>query len=399
MMKENVLGELARIFNGKTPARNEQRDYGHPVLKIKDISEDGEFRGSFGSFVESSFAEKYSQKQVRAGDVLVLNSAHNAEHVGTKRFKATPSVEGSIATGEWLIARSDDPRLVQDYLWYWFQLPTTRFEIKRKVRGIHLYPRDVSDLRIPLPSIDEQHRIATILDKTDAIRRKCEQLLILADNLLKSTFLEMFFGKNSDWPKVPLKSVAELINGDRSRNYPSGNDIVGKGIIFLSTKNIDGSRLVFDTTEFITPEKFSTFSRGKLQRNDLVITLRGSIGQCAIFDSVYETGFINAQMMIIRPSSEVLPKYLHGLIVHPFVQNKLISIKSGSAIPQLTAKQIGELDIPLPPIAMQREFSIFAEKVERMEKHLRKNITQASDLFASLSHRAFRGELQGVVCD
>ena len=141
-----TLGEVANVFNGKTPSKGEQRDFGHPVLKIKDVTENGEFRGKFDSFVEPTFAERFTQKRIRTGDVLVLNAAHNADYVGSKQYQATPDVEGAIATGEWLIARSIDPRLNQNYLWHWFQSPTTRFEIKKRVRGIHLYPRDVSDL-------------------------------------------------------------------------------------------------------------------------------------------------------------------------------------------------------------------------------------------------------------
>ena len=394
-MSETIpLGEVVDVSAGQpAPKPNEFSDYGYPFIRAGSL--ESLLKGSSENDCEkvcSKIAQNRRLKLFPKDTVIFAKSGMSAKIGRVYRLRQPSYVVSHLAT------LTPTGKYDSSFLMHWLkQHPPSHLINDNAYPSIRV--SEIAGLKVPNLPIYKQRRIATILDTVDTILQKCEQSLSFADDLFKFTFLDMFLGKNSDWPKVPLKSVAELINGDRSRNYPSGNDIVGKGIIFLSTKNIDGSRLVFDTTEFITPEKFSTLSRGKLQRNDLVITLRGSIGQCAIFDSVYETGFINAQMMIIRPSSEVLPKYLHGLIVHPFVQNKLISIKSGSAIPQLTAKQIGELDIPLPPIAMQREFSIFVEKVERMEKHLRKNITQASDLFASLSHRAFRGELQGVVCD
>ena len=192
---------------------------------------------------------------------------------------------------------------------------------------------------------------------------------------------------------MPLRDVSELINGDRSKNYPSGKDLVSEGVLFLNTKNISGSNLIFGEEAFITKEKFRSLTRGKLKRGDLVITLRGSIGQCAIFDSDHETGFINAQLMIIRPNESVTPSYLHRLIIHPTTQHRLLRAKSGSAVPQLTAKQIGDLQVPVPPIELQRSFDTVLRKACQSYHGMNKALSKAEDLFSSLSQRAFSGEL------
>src|SRR5437879_5249665 len=131
-----ALGEVADVFNGKTPAKSDQREFGHPVLKIKDVHENGKFSGTFDSFVDPEFAAKHSKRAVRCDDVLILNAAHNADYVGSKLYKAESPVDGSLATGEWLIARSRDCRLHQAYLWHWFKLPSTRFRIREIVKGI-----------------------------------------------------------------------------------------------------------------------------------------------------------------------------------------------------------------------------------------------------------------------
>jgi type I restriction enzyme S subunit len=77
------LNSVASIFNGKTPSKADQRTEGHPVLKIKDVSAEGKFRGKFESFVDASFSSKYASKLLRAGDSLILNAAHNASHVAS----------------------------------------------------------------------------------------------------------------------------------------------------------------------------------------------------------------------------------------------------------------------------------------------------------------------------
>src|ERR1051325_7445684 len=97
------LSDFAEVFNGKTPARNAQRDTGFPVLKIKDVDEWGFFKGKFHSFVEPSLADEFRQKYVRSGDILILNAAHNADYVGSKVYRVEKAVAGSLPTGEWLI--------------------------------------------------------------------------------------------------------------------------------------------------------------------------------------------------------------------------------------------------------------------------------------------------------
>ena len=75
------IGEVAEVFNGRTPSKKDKRTSGHPVLKIKDVGLDRRFSGVFDNFVDAGFAVKYTSKWVKENDTLILNSAHNASHV------------------------------------------------------------------------------------------------------------------------------------------------------------------------------------------------------------------------------------------------------------------------------------------------------------------------------
>ena len=97
------IDEVAVVFNGKTPSKSEQRDGGHPVLKIKDVDALGRFRGMFSGYVDADLARKHVKQQLAGGETLVLNAAHSATHVASKTFYADQDVAGSLATGEWLI--------------------------------------------------------------------------------------------------------------------------------------------------------------------------------------------------------------------------------------------------------------------------------------------------------
>ncbi len=101
------LGLVARVLNGKTPSKKEQRSSGFPVLKIKDVDEFGEFRGGFDSFVDEGFFRAFPEKIIRENDILLLNAAHNADYVASKSFFAVGSGVGAMATGEWMIIRAN----------------------------------------------------------------------------------------------------------------------------------------------------------------------------------------------------------------------------------------------------------------------------------------------------
>ena len=145
------LADIAEVFNGKTPSKAEQRSHGHPVLKIKDVSDAGEFRGSFDSFVDPELADTYEGKRLREGDTLILNAAHNADYVGSKTYRVQRPTVGALATGEWLVIRPAESRLEPGFAFYWVNSSEARRTIRDMVKGIHLYPKDVARLRIPLP--------------------------------------------------------------------------------------------------------------------------------------------------------------------------------------------------------------------------------------------------------
>lgn len=282
-----------------------------------------------------------------------------------------------------------------DPKWIYYMLQAFKLERFVQGAGVPTLNRNlVHGELIPIPPLAEQKRIAAILDKADAIRRKRKQAIQLADDFLRSVFLDMFGDPVTNPKGIKLSkfsSIAEFINGDRSSNYPSGSDLIAQGVLFLNTKNIVKNQLDFKNQTFISQEKFDSLSRGKLQRGDLVITLRGTLGSCAIFDTEFETGFINAQIMILRCKEKVLPEYLHALLTTKSFHSMLQRIGQGAAVPQLTATQLKSLNLPIPTIELQKKFIDILSNYKGIINRFDGN--NASYLFNSLSQKAFAGEL------
>lgn len=216
-MNRFSLGEVATVSNGKTPPVSEQRGSGFPVLKIRDVDSLGNFRGPFGSFVDGQFAAKFNAKQLEQGDTLILNAAHNADYVASKTFYAKSSLGGPLVTGEWTIVRPNPATADSAYIRHFIESSTAKQQLKEMVNGIHLYPKDVARLSVPLPPLPEQRRIAAILDKADALRAKRREAIAKLDQLLQAVFLDMFGDPVTNpkgWPRTTFGDLIKVKSGD-----------------------------------------------------------------------------------------------------------------------------------------------------------------------------------------
>ncbi|WP_445361907.1 restriction endonuclease subunit S [Microbulbifer sp. EKSA005] len=282
-----------------------------------------------------------------------------------------------------------------DPKWIYYMLQAFKLDRFVEGAGVPTLNRNlVHGELIPLPPLKEQKRIAAILDKADNLRRKRQQAIQLADEFLRSVFLDMFGDPVTNpkgWDVRRLGDISTFENGDRSSNYPSGNDVVSSGVLFLSTKNITSDGLNLQSSQFITEEKYNLLTRGKASRGDILITLRGTLGSCCIFECEYEKAFINAQMMIIRAGDSVSNIYLHDFLSSQAIKNHLLNIGQGAAVPQLTAKQLREIPIPVPDKKIQERYA--AVRSATLLSRSKMLGTTEIGLFQSLSQEAFSGDL------
>jgi type I restriction enzyme S subunit len=199
------------------------------------------------------------------------------------------------------------------------------------------------------------------------------------------------------WEVKRLKQITKLIDGDRGKNYPNENDLENDGIPFLSTDNIKSNAFDFSSkTKFITLEKFESLSRGKLIKNDLVVTMRGTIGQTALFSNVpYQTAFINAQMIIVRPIN-IFAKFLKYISMSVLWSKQLDFYSYGTAQQQLSGAFLGVLYLGLPPLHEQQKIAQFLDyKTKQIDQLIKKKETLIEKLdekrTALISHAVTKG--------
>ena len=193
------------------------------------------------------------------------------------------------------------------------------------------------------------------------------------DDLIKARFVEMFgdpiinsFGIETK----PMTDVCEIIDGDRGKNYPTADEFSDEGYcLFLNAKNVTSTGFNFDTCMFVTKEKDEDLHKGKLSRGDVVLTTRGTLGNLAFYteDIPFEHVRINSGMVILRMKQDVVDEVY---FIEQF-KMQLVDIRekiaSGSAQPQLPISTMNKINILIPDIEKQRQFTDFVNQVDKLK--------------------------------
>ena len=161
---------------------------------------------------------------------------------------------------------------------------------------------------------------------------------------------------NSGWKECKIADAPfEIIDGDRGTNYPKQDEFSQNGYcLFLNAKNVTTDGFAFNECYFISKEKDEILRKGKLQRNDTVLTTRGTVGNIGFFNEriLCENIRINSGMVIIRPDPRgILPEYTHQLF--KYLKSDFDVFATGSAQPQLPIRDLKEIIFRLPPIPEQ----------------------------------------------
>ncbi|NRY60649.1 restriction endonuclease subunit S [Clostridium beijerinckii] len=194
----------------------------------------------------------------------------------------------------------------------------------------------------------------------------------------------------SKWEIMNLNQVFEFIDGDRGKNYPRQEEFFDKEYcLFLNTGNVTKNGFDFTELKFINKEKDELLRKGKLNREDLILTTRGTVGNCAYYDEniPFPNIRINSGMVILRRKSEIInPNYF----IH-FIKNRRNYEKylSGTAQPQLPIANLKKVEIPLPPIEIQKHIAETLDKVTEIINLHKKRLEELDTLIKATFYDMF----------
>lgn len=187
--------------------------------------------------------------------------------------------------------------------------------------------------------------------------------------------------KRWEWIRIE-DSAIEIIDGDRGKNYPKQDEFSDNGYcLFLNAGNVTDSGFDFQQLQFISKEKDLQLRKGKLTRNDIVLTTRGTVGNVSYYDKSipYENMRINSGMVIFRmpkPQSEFDAQYFYHFLRSNLFKDQVLSHSSGSAQPQLPIKDLRQISVACPPLPTQRRIAdILSALDDKIELNRQTNAT------------------------
>jgi type I restriction enzyme S subunit len=323
---------------------------------------------------------------------LIISCAGTIGKVAIVPYEALPGVINQAL----MRIRTNPEIILCRYLKWLLESPKYQRDIFGKSAGSALKNlaaiSEIKKCKIPLPPLEEQRRIAAILDKADGVRRKRKEAIRLTEELLRSTFLEMFGDPVTNpkgWEIAKLGDFGKILTGNTPPRSVSEN--YGDEIEWIKSDNIT------------TPEHFLTEAEEKLSakgkkiartvpNGSILVTCiagsRSSIGRAALTDR--EVAF-NQQINAVVPNSDVDPYFLYGQL---FVAQHLVQAQSTDSMKGMVNKsKFSSIEFIKPPSQKQQKFGKWFLGFHRYYMNLIGGEEQSENLFNSLLQRAFRGEL------
>ena len=339
---------------------------------------------------------------VQPGDVL-FNATNSPDLVGKTAF--FPGLDEPAAfSNHFLRLRPRDGKMDGRYLARWLNLQFLNGRFKGMCRqwvNQATVGRDVLlSLEVPCPPLPEQRRIAEILDKADALRAKRRTTLAMLGTPRQSIFLDMFGDPGAkSWRMRTISDVASNANG-AIRTGPFGSQLLhseftDQGVAVLGIDNAVENEFRWERRRLISEAKFRKLSRYIVRPGDVLITIMGTCGRCAIVPEDVPTAINTKHLCCISLDlTKCLPTFLHAYFLgHPIARRYLAQKAKGAIMDGLNMGIIKEMPIPLVPIELQQEFAERLKRLDVVKATYRCSEVDLEELFASLQHGAFQGEL------
>ena len=252
----------------------------------------------------------------------------------------------------------------------------------------------------PLPPLAEQKRIAGILDAADSLRAKRREALAQLDTFLQSTFLDMFGDPvKSGWTMATVDAVASRQSG-AIRTGPFGSQLlhsefVDEGIRVLGIDNAVANEFREGEPRFITAQKYEQLRRYTVRPRDVLITIMGTCGRCAVLPDGIGTAINTKHFCCITlDHGKCLPEFMHAYFLeHPIARRYLERNAKGAIMSGLNMRIIKALPFPAAPLDLQHRFAAIVQSVDQQRTRQRAHLAELDTLFASLQSRAFQGDL------
>ena len=377
------LGDCMRLINGRAYSQHELLDEGTPIIRIQNLN--GGDRWYFSNL------DLPEDKYCSRGDLLFAWSASFGPYI----WNGDRSIYHYHI---WRIVPFDN--IDKQFAFHLLEWITERVKAaSHGVAMLHMTKAGMEAWEIPLPPLEEQRRIAAILDQAETLRTQRRQALAHLDTLTQSLFLDMFgdpVTNERGWPdSLALGEVADIASG-----VTKGRNLEGKitrELPYLAVANVQDKSLRLDGIKSIDATE-DEIQRYLLRKNDLLLTEGGDpdkLGRGTLWNDELPECIHQNHIFRVRLTTELLtPLFLNWLVGSPRGKKYFLrSAKQTTGIASINMSQLKGFPLLVPPLALQQTFSTRIQAIEALKATHRTALAQLDALFASLQQRAFAGEL------
>lgn len=271
-----------------------------------------------------------------------------------------------------------DPEINKTFLYYIFNSSVVRQQIRNSSSGTkvrHTSPERMYQVKINLPGLKIQKKIASILSAYDDLIENNKRRIAILENMAEEIYKEWFVrfrfpgyedaefvkGIPKGWEVISIgDSVIQILDGDRGKAYPKKEEFNHEGYcLFLNTGNIKAGRFDYSQCDFINESKDNQLKKGRLKSKDIVLTTRGTVGNIAYLgiNSPYAKIRINSGMVIIRSEEEQSKTmFFYHLLKSKSMSENYKMFSSGSAQPQLPIRDLKKIKFLYPETKLIDKF-------------------------------------------
>ena len=346
----------------------------------------------------------YFDKPSRANQNVKKDDIILARMQGTVKVKIIDSDEDNIIVSTGFMVLRCNEGVNNRYIFHY--LKSSLFQSKKDKLCSGATQKAINnnkfaEIRIPLPQLPTQQKIAAILDKADELRQYNKQLIEKYEALTQSLFLEMFgdiVSNTKEWDKKTLKEISL-----RFSDGPFGSNLKTEhysesGIQVIRLQNIGINK--FNDKEndksFVNENHYNNvLKKYSCYPNDIVIATMGNpnIRACIVPDHI-SVAVNKADCVLLRVNSNIANQiYISSLLNLEAFLNLAISFIHGQTRSRISSGQLGSILIPIPPIDLQNQFAERVLLIETQKQQAQEALAKSEELFQSLLQRAFKGEL------
>ena len=378
------LNDICDISGGYAFKSTIFKDNGIPIIRIGDIS-DNKINISETTVYINENIEKYKNFIISKGDILIALSGATTGKFGIYNYDEPSLLNQRVAK---LFPKKD---VLNKYLYHYMnKLQDTIYNKALGCAQPNISPKEIGELEIYLPNINEQKAIVEVLDKAQELIDKRKKQIEALDELVKSKFIEMFGDPVTNpkgWEKKKLNELGELSRGKSKHRPRNAPELLGGPYPLVQTGDIANAGIYLK--EYTQTYSELGLKQSKMwDKGTLCITIAANIAKTSIL--TFDACFPDSVVAFI-PNDKTNNMFIQFWMF--FLQKILEDSAPESAQKNINLKILSEQNVIVPPIELQNQFADFVKQVDKLKFEMEKSLKELEDNFNSLMEKAFNEEL------